>query len=306
MQLKTASQAIPLYLEELDLARRSPRTISTYRQALDLFTKVVGETAPLSEDTYKKFLQGTSHLNPATQITYRAAVCGLYEYHSPGVPLKVLNRRYGQKRPKRLMKYKEEAVARILEYIERLQCQDILDYRDRAFIITLADTGMRISEICSLTRGEIDWKHGTAIITGKGDKEAEILFSERSLHLMKAYLAARAQLDGSTGRPLDSLPLFARHDNAVGKSVDRVGPKGMWAAITARAAEAGCEPKTISPHKFRHHFVTTTYKEYKDILLSKELARHDDISTTDKYAHLSREEVKAKYSKLFNRTRVQH
>src|SRR5689334_14345863 len=103
--MQIASTAIPHYLDELQLAKRSPRTIATYRQALHLFVQIVGDSAPLSEETYIKFLQRTSDLDAATQITYRAAVCGLYEYHSPGIPLKLLTRRYGQKRPKRQLRY---------------------------------------------------------------------------------------------------------------------------------------------------------------------------------------------------------
>jgi integrase/recombinase XerC len=302
--MKTASEAIPLYLGDLESAKRSPRTIDTYKRALRLFVKIVGATSPLSEETYKSFLKKTSDLDASTQVTYRAAVCGLYEYHSPGIPLKLLNRRHGQKRPKRQIKLKEDAVVRVLEYMERLPCSSLLDYRDRAFIVTLADTGLRISEICSLTRGDIDWQTRIGLVIGKGDKEEPILFSEQSLALLKSYLAARAELDGSSGKPLESLPLFARHDDGAGDQVKRVGPKGMWAAVSRRVVEAGCKPHEISPHKFRHYFVTVVYREYKDIELAKELARHENIATTDKYAHLSREEVKSQYDKLFNRTRV--
>jgi site-specific recombinase XerD len=301
--MKTTSQAIPLFLEELRLAKRSPRTLATYRQGLNLFLDIVGAEAPLTEETYIQFLQSTSNLRAGTQITYRAAVCGLYEYHSPGIPMKLLNRRYGQKRPKRQIKYNEEAVIKVIQYMELLSCQTLLDYRDRAFIITEADTGMRISEMCALNRGDVDWQKGTAMIIGKGDKEAEILFSDRSLKFMKDYLAFRAELDGKSGRPLETLPLFARHDDGAGQKVKRVGSKGMWAAICGRILEAGCVEHAISPHKFRDHFVTTTYRDSKDIVLAKELARHEDIATTDRYTHLARDEVKKKYRNIFNKSK---
>lgn len=302
--MKTAAEAIPLFLDELARAKRSPRTLATYKQGLDLFVEIVGSTSPLSDKTYIKFLQNTSDLQPSTQITYSAAVRGLYEYHSPGIPLKVLTKRYGQKLPKRQLKVKEEAVVKVLEYMEQLRCENLIDFRDRAFIITLADTGLRISEACSLARSDVDWNKGEGMVIGKGNKEAEILFSARSLAYLKDYLAKRAQLDGKSGRLLGSLPLFARHDDAAGDAIKRVGPKGMWAAISRRVVEAGCEPHEISPHKFRHYFVTSVYREYKDIVLAKELARHDDIATTDRYAHLSRDEIKAKYREMYNRTSV--
>jgi len=60
--------------------------------------------------------------------------------------------------------------------------------RDRAFIITLADTGLRVHEICELRRGDVDWNAGRAIIIGKGNKEAVIRFSARSMRALKDYL----------------------------------------------------------------------------------------------------------------------
>jgi site-specific recombinase XerD len=228
-------------------------------------------------------------------------VCGLYEYHSPGIPLKLLTRRYGQKRPKRQLRYNEEAVIQVVSYAEKMSCANLLDYRDRAFIITLADTGLRISEACGLTRGDIDWQKGRAVIIGKGDKQGEILFSTRSLAFMKSYLAARAELDGKSGKPLGSLPLFLRHDDGAGKKVKRVGAKGMWAAISDRIQQAGCDEHAISPHKFRHHFVTTIYRESGDIMLAMVMARHEDISTTKKYTHLSNKKIYEMYDKIFNK-----
>lgn len=299
--MKTASEAIPLYLDELRLAKRSEYTLSTYRQALNVFTRIVGATSLLSEETYKKFLQQTSDLKASTQITYRAAVCGLYEYHSPGVPLKLLTRRYGQKRSKRQLKYNEDAVVQVVAFAEKMACATLLDFRDRAFIITLADTGLRISEACSLTRGDVDWEIGRAMIIGKGDKEGDIRFSNRSLAFLKDYLRARADMDGASTRLLESLPLFARHDRGAGKKVKRVSSKGMWSAICIRIEEAGCERHAISPHKFRHHFVTTVYREHGNIMQAKEMARHEDINMTQRYTHLASGELDEVYDEIFNK-----
>jgi integrase/recombinase XerC len=302
--MKTTSEAVPLFLDELRLAKRSEHTIKTYKQALDLFAQIVGATSPLSEENYIKFLQRTSDLKSATQITYRAAVCGLYEYHSPGVPLKLLTRRYGQKRSKRQLKYNEDAVVKVVTYVESMPCATLLDYRDRAFIITLADTGLRISEACALIRGDVDWQTGRAVIIGKGDKEGDIRFSNRCLAFLKAYLSTRAELDGASGKPLESLPLFARHDRGAGKKVKRVRSRGMWAAIAIRIEEAGCEKHAVSPHKFRHHFVTTVYRENGNIMQAKEMARHEDINMTQRYTHLASGELDEVYDEIFNRTPV--
>jgi integrase/recombinase XerC len=86
--------------------------------------------------------------------------------------------------------------------------------RDRAFLLTLADTGLRVHEACNLRRGDIDWNEGRAIIIGKGNKQAVIRFTSRAIQLDQRLPRQRSSLDGNSGRQLTSLPIFARHDKA--------------------------------------------------------------------------------------------
>jgi site-specific recombinase XerD len=57
--------------------------------------------------------------------------------------------------------------------------------RDRAFLITLADTGLRVHEACGLRRGDIDWNEGKALVIGKGNRQAVVRFSNRSMQLFE-------------------------------------------------------------------------------------------------------------------------
>lgn len=98
----------------------------------------------------------------------------------------------------------------------------LINLRDRAFLLTLADTGLRVHEACALRRGDVDWNEARAVMIGKGDKQAVIRFSKRAVGALRDYLAARAQLDGASGKRLSSLPIFARHDDGGEKKV-----KGM-------------------------------------------------------------------------------
>ncbi|MBK9781938.1 MAG: tyrosine-type recombinase/integrase [Anaerolineales bacterium] len=63
-------------------------------------------------------------------------------------------------------------------------------YRDRAFLVTLADTGFRVHEACNLRRGDIDWNEGRAVIIGKGNKQAVVRFSSRSLSITSRLFQA--------------------------------------------------------------------------------------------------------------------
>jgi site-specific recombinase XerD len=165
--------------------------------------------------------------------------------------------------------------------------------------LVLADTGLRISEACALRRGDIDWNEGQAIIIGKGDKQAPVRFSNRSMRAMQDYLAARSELDGASGKPLTSLPIFVRHDKGAGKKVKPVKTGGMWYAIKGRMREAGEDPKSIRIHDFRHYFVTMVQLAGGDIRITQELARHASIATTSRYAHIGGKADEL-YNQVFN------
>jgi integrase len=180
--------------------------------------------------------------------------------------------------------------------------------RDRAFVLTLADTGLRISEACSLKRGDIDWLEERAIIIGKRDKQAVVYFSNRSIQALKAYLHARSSVEPSSRTPLASQPLFARHDIRASKKIRPISAGGMWKAIKGdpkqgligRIEEAGVDRSLVRIHDFRHYFVTMTYLAKGNLKLSQELARHESIATTNRYTHFNTETAKA-YDEIFNK-----
>jgi site-specific recombinase XerD len=181
------------------------------------------------------------------------------------------------------------------------ELQHLRNLRDRAFLITLADTGLRVHEACGLRRGDIDWNEGQAIIIGKGDRQAVIRFSSRSIKALKDYLKARSELDGISGKPLTSLPLFARHDKGVGKKIKPITTKTGRKIVESRVSEvAGTNSiGTITPHSFRHYFVTTILQSSGNLKLAQELARHRNIQVTQRYAHLSNDELDQGYWDIF-------
>jgi len=74
----------------------------------------------------------------------------------------------------------------------------------------------------------------------------------------------------------------------------------MWKAVKSRIEEAGIERSAVRIHDFRHYFVTMTYMALGDLKMSQELARHDSITTTNRYAHFNSEADKA-YDDIFNK-----
>ncbi len=270
----------------------------------------------LSDDAIAWFAQALKPYAPATEQLYLTAVMGFYEYlaaerlSDPNLPrLRLLIRQRARKPGQRLPQFPREDIEKVIEYAQGLIAaayesppQRLILLRDRAFIVTLADTGLRVHEACNLRRSDMDWNEGRALIIGKGDRQAVVRFSRRSLAAINDYLGARAEFDGLSGRPLSTLPLFARHDKAAGKKVKPITPTTGRNIIDQRVAEAlGVAGSPITPHSFRHYFVTTTLRgSGGNLKLAQELARHKNIAVTQRYAHLSDDELDRGYSDIFD------
>ena len=322
---QTISEAIAAFIESKNQAR-SANTARSYRNAMNAFEAVLdahdlpcSETSPgeVPEDAIGWFATALKDLAPATEQMYLTAAAGFFEYLAaerlaePNLPrMRLLIRQRSRRAGQRLPQFPRDAIEDILDYAINLASQPVEDeqerlinLRDRAFLLTLADTGLRVHEACNLRRGDIDWAEGRAIVLGKGDREAVVRFSRRSLAALKDYLAARAALDGGSGKPLASLPLFARHDRGAGKKVKPMTTTTGRTIVDQRARQAaGAEAgETITPHSFRHYFVTTVLRASGgNLKLAQELARHQNIAVTQRYAHLSDDDLDRGYEEIFD------
>ena len=291
------------FLESIKYAR-SPKTYETYNQAMKTFVSMVGEDAPLTTETYIDFLKSLRDYSPSTQATYKTAMLGLYSYFAENgglvnlFALKSATKRFIKKKGQRLPEFDKESIEKLISYTQRLG-ETLPNLRDRAFVLTLADTGLRISEACALRRGDLNWSEHRSLVIGKGDKQAVVRFSVRVMDAIKDYLNSRAKLDGETGRPLSSLPLFARHDKKASKRVLKVSSNGMWYSIKERMREAGIAPELVRIHDLRHYFVTMIYLATGDLKAAQEMARHSDSKTTSLYAHLGGK-IDEIYDNVFN------
>lgn len=321
---QTIFATIESYLDSVSLSR-SENTARTYRNAMAMFIEVLefNKLNPesdtinaLKEDAIVWMANALKDFSPATEQVYLTATVGLYEYiagenlatvNLPRVRLLIKQR---ARRPGiRLPQFPKNNIEKILDYAQDMHKtavseddQRLIAYRDRAFLLTLADTGLRVHEACKLRRGDVDWLESRAIIIGKGNKEAVTRFSKRALQACKDYLAQRADLDGNSGRPLASLPVFARHDRGAGKKVKPISTT-TGREIVNQAVINAIGPDalgTITPHSFRHYFVTTILVSSGNLKLAQELARHTNIAVTQRYSHLSDDELDQKYQEIFD------
>ena len=322
-KFETIETAIEAYLETVRLAR-AEHTFITYRNALNNFIaclnkndidvqkepveKINANVIALYANYLKKYAATTEQL-------YLTAVKGFYDFLAAeeaadiNLPkVKLLIKQRARRPGRRIPQFPADAITELLEYYEKKSVDSsaepeiiLRELRDKSFLVTLADTGLRVHEACQLRRGDIDWNEGKALIIGKGDKQAIVRFSKRSLRALKAYLQARSDLDGKSGRPLTSLPLFARHDKGAGSKVKPITPTTGRNIVQERVAEAlGQEAVgTITPHSFRHYFVTRVLLTTGNLKLAQNLARHQNIAVTQRYAHLADDELDRGYWDVF-------
>ena len=164
---------------------------------------------------------------------------------------------------------------------------DGLARRDAALLELLYATGMRISEVASLTVDRLDLSRRRLRVVGKGSKERDLLFGEPAALAVRAYLAS--------GRP--ALAARAR------TSVPALFLNANGGPLTARGARMAVErwvtasgaPANTSPHTLRHSFATHLLEGGADLRTVQELLGHASLATTQVYTHLSDGSLRSAY-----------
>jgi integrase/recombinase XerD len=185
------------------------------------------------------------------------------------------------KRPRRLPKSISEKQVEAL-----LAAPDVdrdLGLRDRAMLETLYASGLRVSELVGLKRGQVSMDAGVVRVLGKGSKERLVPVGDEAIHWINRYLAnARPSLAGE--RRSDDLFITAR-----GTAMTR---QAFWSLIKRYATVANIAAATLSPHVLRHAFATHLLNHGADLRVVQLLLGHADITTTTIYTHVARERLK--------------
>jgi integrase/recombinase XerD len=160
--------------------------------------------------------------------------------------------------------------------------QTPLGLRDRTMLEVLYATGLRVSELVTLSVSQVSLDMGVVRVMGKGSKERLVPLGEEALDWIRRYLAeGRPAL--LTGKLSDALFITAR-----AKSMTR---QMFWYLIKKHAKHGGLN-KSLSPHTLRHAFATHLLNHGADLRVVQMLLGHADISTTQIYTHVARERLK--------------
>ena len=153
-------------------------------------------------------------------------------------------------------------------------------YRDHAIMQLFLQTGLRLDELTRLERDDINLEEEYVRVRGKGDKERLVPLTETTIKALKTHL--ERMLPASP----DIKKVFL---NQHGRPVTRRGVQMIFERI---CNAAGLVRKGLSPHKLRHTCLTLLYREGVDLMTLKELAGHDDIGSTEIYAHVDMSDVR--------------
>ncbi|MFL5913152.1 MAG: tyrosine recombinase [Gaiellaceae bacterium] len=149
--------------------------------------------------------------------------------------------------------------------------------RDRALVELMYGAGLRVSEAVGLDRSAVDLDGRLVRCLGKGSKERVVPIGREAVDALRRYLAR--------GRPY----LDRRHRpelflNAQGGPLTRAG---AFLILRKLAAAAGLEPGRVHPHLLRHSFATHLLEGGADLRSVQEMLGHADLSTTERYTHVS-------------------
>jgi integrase/recombinase XerC len=147
-------------------------------------------------------------------------------------------------------------------------------FRDSLILELLYGGGLRVSELCALNHGQIDYSQGVARVLGKGQKERMCPLGRVAVQCLRTFVQ-RFEL----GAALDAPVVCTRR----GK---RMQPRQIQKLLKTHLAAAGL-PLDMTPHKLRHSFATHMLDEGADLRAVQELLGHANLSTTQIYTHVS-------------------
>lgn len=207
------------------------------------------------------------------------AYCRKFQYIQNNVALELRT----VKLPKHLPRFMTQVeVDKLCEEPEKKEL--LWKSRDKAIFEMLYSSGCRVSEIASLTLLDFTGDYESAVITGKGKKDRRVYFEKDARIALKAYLADRKKKFDDLKLKDTVKEVFI---NQHGKKLSSVGIR--W--IVSRYSGVEGVNHHVSPHAFRHTFATQMLTNGADVRVVQELLGHSNISTTQRYTHITTEKL---------------
>lgn len=204
--------------------------------------------------------------------------------------------RFGRKLPRAL------GESEMVTLIEAPPPDTLRGLRDRAMLSLMYAAGLRVSELVSLTIGDVDRARGIVSAFGKGKKRRLVPLGEVALDHLTAYLAAReadasAQSAAGGGRGKPGKVSQILFPSPRGGKLTR---QAFWKIVGRTARGAGIRGH-VHPHQLRHSFATHLLSGGADLRSVQTLLGHANVATTEIYTHVSQDRVRQAYRKAHPR-----
>ncbi len=267
-----------------------PKTIKAYRIDLDQFQKFLSSNEinlieDIGKDQIKLYYQQLISFAPKTIKRKLAATRAFFNYHEFEENIVVNPFRKVKtsiKIPKQLpIVLSLEQIKKILNvaYLSKENCKKKDSYtyierlRDIAVLELLFSTGLRVSELCNLTIGNIEQDYSLIKVNGKGSKERMIPITNNEVReaLKLYYLKYNANINNY---------FF------VNRLKNKLSEQSVRYLVRKYSKKANIALNT-TPHVFRHSFATLLLEEDVDIRYIQSLLGHSSINTTQIYTHVN-------------------
>jgi site-specific recombinase XerD len=299
------------YLEYLEIEKgRSRKTVENYEHYLRRFCEFMQQHG----------ITTTSSVTDSSMRQYRLYLNRLPIKVKPGTDAQVLKKKtqnyhlialrsmFKYAKKKRIECYDPDCIelAKVSERLPDFMTRDELarlfqevqspdslrEYRDKAVLELLFSTGLRVSELCSLSR-YIDLSRDEHSIRGKGEKVRIVFFSDAAKTAVREYVDKRTDTSDAL---FINLGKNAKSIEQNQKSL-RLTPRSIQRIIDGYARKAGIN-KNVTPHKLRHSFATDLLQNGADLRAVQIMLGHANISTTQIYTHFTDKELREVHKKF--------
>jgi integrase/recombinase XerC len=178
--------------------------------------------------------------------------------------------------------------------VESANREETSSLRDRAILELFYSSGIRIGELVSLDREDINLSDGLIKVKGKGRKERIVPIGLKAIEAMKRYIEGTVHGSQFTAHD-ERFPLF------LNRSWKRITERSVRRIVLKYGMESLKQP--VKPHTLRHSFATHLLDAGADLRAIQELLGHKSLSTTQKYTHLGMDKLMEVYDKAHPRSK---
>lgn len=180
----------------------------------------------------------------------------------------------------------------VLDLLNIPNTNDPLELRDKAMLELLYATGLRVTELVSLTLDNLSLRQGLVRIIGKGDKERLVPLGEEASYWIQQFF------EYGRGMLLNGTQSDVVFPSRLGNQMTR---QTFWHRIKHYALLAGIESDKLSPHVLRHAFATHLVNHGADLRVVQMLLGHSDLSTTQIYTQVAKARLKSLHQQFHPR-----